>query len=190
MSTDGERVGEPLPEQQRATYMGLQWTAGSAADHLYDAWKRPVRHNRRIERAALHFALNIANYCERVSTNRPEHVRPKIGNMDARYDAEAGIRTIPTILPFTVEERRLLTANQHPHNPRFEHGIGDVALGQLELAEQWHDWLWTPPTNPLERRALPGAEAELLALACTRLTHALGQVMWASDHHVPPGSHA
>jgi hypothetical protein len=183
-----EQTGNPrrtaLPGEQIAAYIRVRSSAYFTVEHLQDAWKRPVHHNQRIEREALWYALNIANDCEWVldSSERHRYVRPTTDDVVVRYDAEAAIRTIPSVLPFTRQERHVLTANQDKRaNFLFEHGIGDSALGQLALAERWHDWLWTPPASPSERRASPGADAEMLALACTLLTNALGEVLAPSS---------
>lgn len=184
MSDSTNRLKSPLlrgvPFEQLGTYSRMRSVAYFAVGHLSEAWKRPVRHNRRIERAALWYALDIADDCERLldPADRGRYLRPTTGDAEARYDAEAAIRTIPNVLPFTSREREMLGANRDVRNNfQFEHGIGDAALGQLALAERWHDWLWTPPESPLERRASPGSDAEVLAMACTRLTIALGEVL-------------
>jgi hypothetical protein len=169
-----------LPREQIATYISVQGFAYFTAAHLRDVWKRPVRHNRHIERAALWYALDVGNACERLLDpgNEGQYLRPSNGDATARYDAEAAIRTIPSILPFIERERRVLSENKdRGNNFQFEHGIGDVTLGQLALVERWHDWLWTPPDSSSERRASPGSDAEILAVACTRLTNALGDVL-------------
>jgi hypothetical protein len=169
-----------LPREQLATYIRVNVAAYSVASHLGDAWKRPVRHNQQIERAALWYALDVGNDCERLldPTDEGTYLRPSNGDATARYDAEAAIRMIPPVLPFTDQERRVLSTNQDRRNNfQFEYGIGDAALGQLALVERWHEWLWMPPDDPSDRRASPGTDAELLALACTRLANALSAVV-------------
>jgi hypothetical protein len=183
VGNSSERLGSKgqaaLPREQFSVYMQAQGHAASLLRHLREAWKRPVRHNRQIERAALWYVLDIADDCERLldpATNG-EYLRPNHGDATARYDAEAAIRTIPSISPFTKGERGSLDGNQDWSNYQFEHGIGDVALGQLALVERWHEWLWTPPDSPTERRASPSPDAELLEAACSRLSLGLIAVM-------------
>ena|ERR1700677_871574 len=48
------------------TYMRMEIYAGSAANELVEAWKRPVRHNRSTELAALWHTLRVADDCSRI----------------------------------------------------------------------------------------------------------------------------
>jgi hypothetical protein len=196
VSSDSERGGDSQPaltSEQTVTYMGMQWAAHATETYLSAAWKRPTRHNRSIERAALWYALHVTNDCAHALEHGEQNriARPATGDATSRYDAKAAITTIPTLFPYTTPERRLLTFNQDRRtNFRFEYGIGDTALGQIALLERWHDWLWTPPTRSADRCAHPAADAELLAAACNRLTDALEEVLVASTydrHEDQPG---
>jgi hypothetical protein len=177
------RTRSGLPDGQVGVYIDINHSAYATAERLYEAWKRPVRHNRAIERAALWYALDVSNGCASLvnateSSEQHGYIRPGKGDVVTRYDAEAAIRMIPEIMPFTNDEQWALRRNRDRRNNfQFEHGIGNTALSQLALAERWHDWLWTPPANPSERQASPGSDAGVLAVACSRLTVALGEIL-------------
>jgi hypothetical protein len=183
MSDIGEQVSSlflHMESEQIGVYTRMQSTAAEASVHLRDAWKRPVRHNRRIERAALWYTLYVADDCDRLldPNDRRQYLRPPIGEARDRYEAEAAIHTIPSVLPFTRREHQVLSGNKDRRNNfQFEHGIGDTALGQIALVERWHDWLWTNPESTSERRASPGPDAQVFAIACARLSNALGEIM-------------
>jgi hypothetical protein len=163
---------------QIPVYVRLMTFSEQVAMRLDEAWKRPVRHNRQIERAALWYTLHVAGDCDRLldPNDRRPYLRPTKGDATARYEAEAAIRTIPDTTPFTHQERQILSGNMDRSNFQFEHGIGDSALGQLALVERWHDWLWTLPDRSA-RQATPSIDAEVLAVASDRLSGALRQLL-------------
>lgn len=190
--SDGEKLQQASlpwaePIERVGTYTRMQTHAGEVVRQLGYAWKRPVRHNRRIERAALWYTLHVARDCDRIldPAGTPDYVQPVTGDALARYDTEAAIRTIPETLPLTRREREILSGNQDRRNFEFEHGIGNVALGQLALVERWHEWLWTTPTTTSARRASPNPTAELLIMGCARLANGLARILWPSDQDRP-----
>lgn len=166
-------------------YQSLRATAGFTIQHLTEAWQRPVRHDRRIERAALWSALGVTTNCGEIISADGwfEHVRRATGDATARYDVETAIRTLPTILPYTASERALLNRNKKttPRNLQFYHGIGDTALGQDDLLERWYEWIWSPPEIPSSRRASPSPAAEVLVAGCNSLAGALGAISIAHE---------
>lgn len=185
MSNGSEEVSRlPLRgmvSEQIGIYTRMQTFAEQVVIQLGNAWKRPVRHNRRLERAALWYTLYVADDCNRLldPNDRRQYLRPRTGEAKHRYEAEAAIRTIPDVLPFTRQERQALNGNKdRRNNLEFEHGIGATALGQTALVERWHDWLWTSPDGGSERRASPGSDAEVFSVACVRLSNALGEILW------------
>jgi hypothetical protein len=185
------KVDRYLPDSPvgMGVYQRLQFNAGEAAAQLAQAAERPVRHNRRIERAALWHLLSVEGDCHRILDPAawPALVRPKTGGASRRYDVESAIRTIPTAMPFTQQEGDTLRANMQFENFQFEHGIGDVACGQLALCERWHDWLWSDE-GALGRVQSRSRESEVLEIGCARLSEAVRYVMGAYYAEHPPGS--
>jgi hypothetical protein len=168
-------------------YLRMQWNATGAAEKFTAVSKRPIRHNRTIERAALWHVLALDEDCAGIVEVKPwsrgvnrwsELVRPKTGIAKSRYEAEAAIRTVPHLLPFSREESEILHRNlgdgHDLSNFLFEHGIGDMKLGQLALCERWHSWLWTEGSERAQSRSI---ESEILEMACTQLSVALGDVI-------------
>jgi len=149
-----------------------------AAEQLMAVSKRPVRHNRKIERGALWHILSLDEDCTTIldqSSALGELVRPTTGPIESRYEAEAAMRTIPQLVPFVPQESKLLRASHNLDNFRFEHGIGDVARGQLALFERWHEWLWTMDGSQREQRRSP--ESKSLEIGCVQLSVALEDVI-------------
>jgi hypothetical protein len=154
-----------------------------AWEQFEEVSKRPVRHNRRIERAALWHILRLDRECVQVldSYGRPDPdlVRPKTGDVVSRYETEAAILTVPNLLPFSRSESTTLQSCNLRNvrdlsNFQFEHGIGDTTRGQLELCERWHDWLWTDGLGRAQDRSI---ESKVLETACARLSVALFAVI-------------
>jgi hypothetical protein len=120
-----------LPDSARgiSAYLRIQWNATEAAGQFAAVSKRPVRHNRAIERAALWHTLALDKDCARIlETNSwSQLVRPKTGIVRSRYEAEAAIRTIPSLLPFSSAESGILHRNmgdgKDPKSFRFDYGI-------------------------------------------------------------------
>jgi hypothetical protein len=161
-----------------SVYMRMQWNAAEATGHLASASKRPVRHNRRIERAALWYVLSLDDDCARiVDPIGPWHklVRPKTGEIESRYEAEAAIRTIPHLVPFSPWESKKLRASQNLSNFQFEHYVGDIACEYSLLFERWHDWLWAASSSDHVTTQSP--ESSELKLSCAQLSAALANVV-------------
>lgn len=174
----------PEPKERVGTYSRMQDAASMVVEQLSAAWKRPVRHNKQIERAALWHALDIIGDCDDLlsSAGHSAYAGPTTGGPTDRYIAEAAIRTLPVGFPLTQRERDILSRNKDlRNNLEFEHGIGDTALGQLALLERWHDWLWTVPIGPSEGKASPNADAELFAVGCANLACSLGNLLWGEQ---------
>jgi hypothetical protein len=167
-------------------HSGMQLHAAGACGHFREVSKRPVRHNRGIERAALWHVLELDQQCMSVldayGQLDPDLVRPQTGSAESRYEAEAAIRTIPSLSPFTRPETAILSRSLNLRNFEFEHGIGDLTLGRLALRERWHEWLWD---NGPERAQERSSESQVLELACGRLSVALYDVV-ATFHREHP----
>jgi hypothetical protein len=171
----------PDPERPRSTFQSVQFQATEALIQFKEVSKRPVRHNRRIERAALWHVLRLNRECVQVldSYGRPDLVRPKTGDVVSRYEAEAAIRTVPSLLPFsrsetTIMQKCNLGNGRDLSNYQFEYGIGDTTRGQLGLCERWHDWLWTDGSGRAQDRSI---ESQVMEIACARLSVALYDVI-------------
>jgi hypothetical protein len=179
---DNERY---LPDSTEAmnVYGRMQAHAAFTIETLRDGRKRPARHNRRIERAALWNAISLDKDCAHIldpnnqwRSDWSQLVRPRTGSKQARYDAEAAIRTIPTLVPFIEGERRILHHSLDISNIEFENGIGDVSCGRGELCERWHEWLWTSSAESPQKQH-PSSESEVLEMGCSRLVTSLTVVM-------------
>lgn len=172
------------PDSRRnSTYQAMQFQATEAVIQFKEVSKRPVRHNRRIECAALWHVLRLDGECVQVldSYGRPDPdlVRPKTGDAVSRYEAGAAILAVPNLLPFsrsesTIMQKCNLGNGRDLSNYQFEYGIGDTTRGQLGLCERWHDWLWTDGSGRAQDRSI---ESQVLEIACARLSVALYDVV-------------
>jgi hypothetical protein len=132
--------------------------ATMAGWHLGEAWKRPVRHNKRIERTALWYALEVdKDYAEVLSMPKPfsllRDLRPE-AEVEERYEVQAAMHTIHHHLPFTAEERNVLHRAQSMSHDSFE-GESVAARGPA-LVQRWHSWVWE------DERQVPQTSVEAL----------------------------
>jgi hypothetical protein len=143
----------------------LESNAAGAVEQMNNAWHRPVRHNRKIERLALTRTVNTEKYCRHiVATNAKESfVTPPLPDPAKRYDIEAAIRTIPDLIPFTWRECELIRGTKKDEAGYYGGIDDDPSNERPELLSRWHEWLWTPK-SPGERAAVPNPEAEVLAI--------------------------
>src|ERR1700757_2867070 len=84
----------------------LNWQSGKAAKEMREVWRRPVRHNRRLQQLALADTVGIGTTCRillRLHEPGP-FITPPLPDPAKRYDIEAAIRTIPNLIPFTEQE--------------------------------------------------------------------------------------
>lgn len=103
-----------------------------------------------------------------------------------RVDLEAGIATVPALLPFDARgKQRIRDIEQYENSYAFTYGIeydGPVGISspQSELLDHWYAWLWErgDPNNRCEQ---PSVEAQTLAEACGRLANALGALAMRNE---------
>lgn len=171
--------------ESRIAQTRISGAAYDAESHLrkVSEYEWPKRRDYRIERAALWHVLGLDQSCVSAIDGAGEldpNIRPQTGRVEARYDAEAAIRAIPSLTPFTREETAILCGNMDSRdNSEFEHGIGDTAFGQLALCKRWHEWLWNPDSftaqiPPAYERSI---ESQILEVACRRLSDAFDDVL-------------
>lgn len=172
-----KRAGESPEERDRKNaVMRLHFDAAQASVSLVESWKRPKRHNRTIERAALFNALLLDEDC-RAALRDGSYIPPaEVASAETRYEVQATIRTVHNTLPFSISERYHLTPATRDDMMR-NYGFHDAAAVDQQLLERWHDWLWMDergvPQNSVE--AL-GASA-VLGVACQHLTASVREVM-------------
>jgi hypothetical protein len=156
-------------------YSRTQFEAGRTARALYEAGKRPKRHNKGIERAALRFALDLEIDCRKAL--EPAHASlllPPAADAETRYELQAGIRVVHAILPFTLAERDALRPADVMANPRFE---DKQAIAEPSLVERWHEWLWMDPRGEPQTSVEALGASAILAEGCARLSHVLPRIL-------------
>ncbi len=180
MADAGESLDHiPLPPEGYPIYARLFTAATGTAEHLREAWKRPVRHNRRIERAALWYALNVdRSYAELLAVPSPlallRDLLPE-AEVEERYEVEAATHAVHRHLPFTRQERYALQQAQSMSNFQFE--TEGITAREPALVEQWHRWVWE------DERRVPqtGVEAlgasAIVAEGCFRLNQQLPRLL-------------
>jgi hypothetical protein len=162
------------------SYVKMLWEdAAETVRFLDQGWRRPVRHNRRIERIALRSASHLVGIC--AGATDPEkvpHVLP-VSPHDApptvRYEFETAVRAVPHNFPLTVGEAALLN---RPPTGTDDDWLERVEVPYQSLLERWHGWLWPEEAG----QDLPQGdygEASLLAVAASRIVeHAPTILSW------------
>ena len=154
----------------------MHTSAAGAASNLWQAWERPIRHNRRIERAALWNTLILQQDCDiAVTSPRPSIMLPLRVDVKLRYELQAAIHVARANFPFDAAERDALCSHDILGDPEFSNG--EAVSREPALFEEWHKWLWlgTEGEPQVNTQAL-GASA-ILAEACTRLAEVIPQVL-------------
>jgi hypothetical protein len=151
--------------------------AARVVEKLDQAWQRPVRHNARIERAALFYALIVDQQREEAfqPINPPELLLPADIDTDTHYGLQAGLRTVEHQLPFTPPQRRALLA---PDVIREYEFASEAVERRSPLAvATWHQWLWTTRREGRRTIAEPSAASSVLYEGCTRLAQSLNVIL-------------
>ncbi len=154
-------------------------SSGRAASQMHEAWGRPVRHNRRIEREILWHTVHLDKDCRDLLEwhKGDSFVTPPLPDPAKSYDIEAAIRTIPALIPFTQYECEAIRSSEQYRDMYFsadsyENDIPGIGITQPGLLARWHEWLWARKGEP-PQRAVPNPEAEALAAGYTRLAEAM-----------------
>ena len=170
MTVDGFSASDALP----VVRMG----ARSAYSHLQQAWERPVRHNLRIERAALWHSLITDLYCQQMlHSSEFGGLLDRYSNPVDAYELTAGALAISHTLPFTDSEKEKIRSTPAEMIKVFEFRHDSTAQRAPGLFSEWHGWLWT--TEVEGRRApsnMPSLPASMLAEACLRVSLAATQM--------------
>jgi hypothetical protein len=182
----------PGNESYRDFYDWTATCAGQTVAHLEEAWERPVRHNLKIERAALWWAhITIEQIADVFS--RPDQLwmlNPQGVDAPTRYDLQASLRTIPTVMPpdglgwnhkqlvGRVSETPLGLQREMDLEFEFKGERGERARKRApDVFREWHEWLWTRDTRGRRTRAEPSQQAAVLAEGCTRLALSLNTII-------------
>lgn len=175
----GPAEGGPLglPHETYDAYTRMSFFAAGAAEFLNESWKRPKRHNKRIERAALWHTILLDQDCGEALEPAREVLLllPPPTDVETRYELQAGIRTVHATLPFSVTERYALQREElEIGNTHFD---DNDAIRESALFERWHEWLW------MDRHEVPQTSTEalgasaMLAEGCARISHILPKIL-------------
>jgi hypothetical protein len=173
-----ERRTEQLPAPPPGYHLYSRLWTGAAGTYngLNEAWKRPKRHNRRVERAALWYALELGENCAEVAAT-PEawsllrDLSPE-ADVEERYEVQAAVHAIRHNLPFTPQEREALNETRSVRSD-FLFESDRIGAREPALVEEWHRWVWANERQrPRTRKEALGASA-ILAEGCSRLTQSL-----------------
>jgi hypothetical protein len=150
-------------------------------ENLVLGWKRPVRHNARIERDSLWCALELDHRSKALIADdftAPSGVR-------APYQICAGLLVLQHCLPFAQDERKAIRAGESGSVPTRD--PESRAKWIDALISRWRDWLWIDG-EPSTRGQQPNPEALLLAEGCARLAQSVGAVLLAHEQQeaAPP----
>lgn len=159
----------------RHHYQWMLSGAQSTAEYLREGWKRPVRHNRALELAALWYTIELDLSCRGTVDTAGALSLPVSASTANQYEVLAAAYVLPRLIPFTLDEiGRLRPKPDIMADYHFERGL--VTQREPRLVERWHEWIWTGRT---EGAAGPG---DLLVEGCDRLSEALSRIL-----DEPPG---
>lgn len=156
-------------------YAMMGFHASGAGKMLTQGWKRPKRHNKRIERAALWHSIGLGQLCTKAL--HPSYVSllsPPLTDTETKYELEAGIRTVNAVLPFTSLERDALRREQRERNTRFD---DENAIREVALFERWHEWLWIGERGEPQTSVEALGASAILAEGCGRLSDVVAVIV-------------
>ncbi|MGE5281079.1 MAG: hypothetical protein ACM3N0_01925 [Chloroflexota bacterium] len=166
-----------LPPQVEQFLGAMEIVARGTAANLQESWRRPVRHNKKIERLALWHTVMLGETCERAID--PEHhslvvtLSPTQAEPETRYEIQAAARMIPGLVPFSRLDQAKLRADTGKY---FDKWGEDMAVREPVLVANWHSWLWSnDPIAPYPDNE--HGRASLLAIAASRLADNLHAVL-------------
>ncbi len=170
MSVDHNALVEHWFGEDRLLNLG--YLAARTERYLHQSWERPVRHNRKIERTALWYAVHLESVCERVSDD-PD-LQPRILPLppsdatppEVRYEFEAAVRAIPPLFPLDRQEiKQILT----PTWESVDEWVGPAEERHAPLLERWHAWLWAEEGSEQAHPQGDHGESSVLAIAASRI---------------------
>ncbi|HEY5193097.1 MAG TPA: hypothetical protein VIJ39_04380 [Solirubrobacteraceae bacterium] len=177
-SVKGGPLSLPIDDYNHYSAIGFQ--AIGTTKYLHESWKRPKRHNKRLERQALSFTIALEERCAMTLAPSGSSLLLLPADTTTQYEFQAAVRTVHAIIPFTRSERDVLLSKQSG-NGVLEHPDGTVV--EPELVDRWHEWLWMDrdgvPQNSTETL---GASA-ILGESAARLSTSLVQILgWDQQH--------
>jgi hypothetical protein len=163
-----EAPKQPLPIHVEHQWAALLFAAEGAATTLRESWKRPVRHNKKIERLALWHTVSLEHQCEQAQ--EPDSVirlplQPNDCGPEARYEIESAVRMIPRVVPYLDLDLHRLRADTGETS---EDWGEDMAERNPSLVARWHRWLWANDPHQPYAEGEHG-QASVLAVAASRL---------------------
>jgi hypothetical protein len=162
------------PRETLACFDLIGSSLPEAVERMQEAWRRPVRHNRKIERAALTSTVRIERYCRHLLMgDMGSFLTPPLPDPAKRYDIESAIRTIPSVIPFTRYECESIRDTKWDEAGFYAGVDDDPGITRPELLTRWHEWLWTPKADSGQRTDEPNPEAQALAASYARLSEGM-----------------
>lgn len=168
---------EPLPIRVEHFWAQMLFAAEGSAHNLRESWKRPVRHNKKLERLALWHTVNLELDCEsalRFDASPPVlPLKPSDGSPEVRYEVEAAIQMVPRLIPFMDFDRARLRALP---DRSFEDWGEAMAEREPGLVAKWHCWLWADsPREPYPTG--DHGKASELAVAASQLSNGVNVIL-------------
>jgi hypothetical protein len=151
--------GEQARDRRSLDVSLLRYAAQSTVRYLSESWKRPVRHNRKLECLALWHTAHLELFSTEALAANPSAPLAGLGpepvEDEVRYEIEAALRSVAPNVPFTHYEAGYLATPTWAESDAETATI--VAQRNPELTSRWHGWLWEDQ------------QARVLAIAATRL---------------------
>lgn len=180
MSSEKDRSIESyfIAFEDWSSYHEMSNASEFAAWYLSQSFQYVDVHDHRSERIALWCALILDTQCAlALEPDRAARLWPPV-SAGERYDLQTGVRTVHKTLPFSTDEREVLSARLPESAWVLREGeTPGLKDHEPELVEHWHRWLWTDelglPQTDLEALG-PGL---ILLEGCKRVARGLHGIM-------------
>jgi hypothetical protein len=156
----------------------MTFGAGAVKRNFPEAWRRPVRPNLRIERAAMWSALVVARECRvALEADDAQALLPVGLDVGRQYQYQAAVRSLANLLPFAKHECiDIAGPNDQLLNHDYEFESGAIADRRPDAVERWHEWLWTGSYDRDARTVTSGPSAVYLA-GCDHLAQSVSAIL-------------
>jgi hypothetical protein len=165
-----------LPAEVGYEYGRISARAGYAAEQLDAAWKRPIRHNVAIERAALYHVVRLDEVCERVEASREARLPAGVPQAQI-YDMRAAMLVVMHTVPYEAHHRAILRNQATLRSYEFASGDDPISDEAESLVDEWHEWLWRDREGHPTRNVSDLGASAILAEGCGRLVSAAEAIL-------------
>jgi hypothetical protein len=176
----GTRNSE-LPPETINHYALMQMAADVARDNIRAAWRRPVRPNLRLERAALWGAILLHSECKKaMDPQNADLLLPTGHRADLQYQLQTAVRSAKDLVPFSDAEcNEIAGYADSAIRDDYQFASDTITARRPDEVARWHDWLWAGDYDRPTRTMVAGGSA-VYVTACVMLSQSVATVVETS----------